>query len=289
VPFSRFRVRTSGGSMVNIAPNVNNRLNVRDTGGTNREIINSPDAAPPTGEVPVVSVSGTVTIPWYYITAAEPVLIPAVPGVTIISPAAGLPSFNVGDPVTLEASCTLDGNPTSPANISWSSDKDGPLYIGGLTTITNLSVNTHLITASFTNGTTATDSETVTVDNPVPASAPTVTILSPENDDSYFVGSSVKFNATAVDTVDGDLSEDIKWYSSTTSKVLYTGQSFTLDTLPPGTHKIRATCRDLDSPPNEGEDSITLNIVSNAPDVIQLALEGQIVIGRQAYGSGVVQ
>lgn len=288
MPLTLFRVRKSGGAMFNIAANVNNRLNVRDAGGTNREITNSPDAAPPTGEVPVVSLSGTVTIPWWYVTQVEPVPIVAVPVVTITLPAAPI-SVDTGDAVTLAASCTLNGIPASPANISWSSDKDGLLYIGESTTITNLSVNTHVITASFTNGTTATDSETVTVNNPVPASAPTVTILSPETGTSYPVGSAVKFNATAVDTVDGPLSDRIKWYSNTTTGVLYEGQTFVLSGLPPGTHTIRATCRDLDSPPNEGEDSVTLYIASDAPDVTELPLEGQVVIGRQAYGSGVVQ
>lgn len=288
MPLTLFRVRKSGGAMFNIAANVNNRLNVRDAGGTNREITNSPDAAPPTGEVPVVGVSGTVTIPWWYVTSVEPVPIAAVPGVTITLPAAPI-SVDTGDAVTLAASCTLDGIPASPANISWSSDKDGPLYIGASTTITNLSVNTHVITASFTNGTTATDSETVTVNNPVPASAPTVTILSPTTGDSYPYGSAIKFNATAVDTLNGDLSEDIKWYSNTTTGVLYEGQSFVLSGLSPGTHTIRATCRDKDSPPNEGEDSVTLYIISDAPDVTELPFKGQIVIGRQAYGSGVVQ
>ena len=287
MPYTRFRVRTSGGSMVNIAPNVNNRLNVRDAGGTNREIINSPDAAPPTGEVPVVSVSGTVTIPWYYITSAEPVPIDAVPVVTITSPI-GSPSVYTGDAVTLAASLTLDGNPADAANVVWASDITGYLFTGAGATLTDLSVDTHLITATFSNkSNTSTDTVTVTVNNV--AAPPTVTIWSPENNTFYTVNSSVKFNATAVDTVDGPLSDDIKWYSNTSSKVLYTGQTFTLDTLPLGPHTIRATCRDKDPEPNEGEDSITLTIVGNTPDLTELPLEGQIVIGRQVYGSGVVQ
>lgn len=291
MPFIRLPVTQAGGAIKYVPPYLaSNRIYVKDFAGTYHAIVNVPDAVPPAGEFPVRKQDNSqVTIPFFFISEAPGPFLVETPGVTIISPAAGLPPFNVGDSVTLEASCTLNGIPASPANISWSSDKDGPLYIGASTTITNLSVNTHVITASFTNGTTATDSETVTVDNPVPASAPTVTILSPENDDSYFVGSSVKFNATAVDTDDGPLSDSIKWYSSTTSKVLYTGSTFTLNTLPPGTHKIRATCQDNDPQPNEGEDSITLTIVSNTPDVTQLALEGQVVISRQAYGSGVVQ
>ena len=287
MPFTRFRVRTSGGSMVNIAPNVNNRLNVRDVGGTNREITNSPDAAPPTGEVPVVSLSGTVTIPWWYVTQVEPVPLAAVPVVTITSPAAPI-SVDTGDVVTLEASCTLDGNPASAATVVWTSSLTGDLFTGAGATLTNLAVGVHTITATFSNPPyTATDTETVTVTNV--ATPPTVTILSPTTGDSYPYKSAIKFNATAVDTVDGELSERIKWYSNTTTGVLYEGQTFVLSGLSPGTHTIRATCRDTDSPPNEGEDSVTLYIISDAPDVAELPLKGQIVIGRQAYGSGVVQ
>ena len=287
MPFTRFRVRTSGGSMVNIAPNVNNRLNVRDVGGTNREITNSPDAAPPTGQVPVVSVSGTVTIPWYYITSVEPVPLAAVPGVTITSPAAPI-SVDTGDAVTLQATCTLDGSSASAATVVWTSSLTGYLYTGEATTLTNLAVGVHTITATFSNPPyTATDTETVTVTNV--ATPPTVTILSPTTGDSYPYKSAIKFNATAVDTLDGDLSSSIKWYSNTTTGVLYEGQTFVLSGLSPGTHTIRATCRDTDSPPNEGEDSVTLYFISDAPDVTEVPLKGQIVIGRQAYGSGVVQ
>lgn len=287
MPLTLFRVIKSGGTMFNIAANVNNRLNVRDAGGTNREITNSPDAAPPTGEVPVVSLSGTVTIPWWYVTSVEPVPIDAVPVVTITSPI-GSPSVNTGDAVTLAASLTLNGNPADAANVVWTSDITGYLFTGAGATLTDLSVNTHLITATFTNKSdTSTDTVTVTVNNV--AAPPTVTIWSPENNDSYTAGSGIKFNATAVDTVDGDLSSSIKWYSNTTTGVLYEGQTFVLSGLSPGTHTIRATCRDTDSPPNEGEDSVTLYITSDAPNVTELPLQGQVVIGRQAYGSGVVQ
>ena len=287
MPLTLFRVIKSGGTMFNIAANVNNRLNVRDAGGTNREITNSPDAAPPTGEVPVISLSGTVTIPWWYVTFVGPVPIDAVPVVTITSPI-GSPSVYPGDAVTLAASLTLDGNTADAANVVWTSNITGYLFTGAGATLTDLSVNTHLITATFSNNSnTSTDTVTVTVNNV--AAPPTVTILSPENNDSYTVGSSIKFNATAVDTVDGPLSNRIKWYSNTTTGVLYEGQTFDLNSLPPGTHTIRATCRDLDSPPNEGEDSVTLYIEGDAPDVTELPLEGRIVIGRQVYGSGVVQ
>ena len=288
MPFTRFRVLTSGGAMVNIAPNVNNRLNVRDVGGTNREITNSPDAAPPTGEVPIVGVSGTVTIPWWYVTSVEPVPIAAVPGVTITSPAAPI-SVDTGDAVTLQATCTLDGSSASAATVVWTSSLTGYLYTGEATTLTNLAVGVHTITATFSNPPyTATDTETVTVTNV--ATPPTVTILSPETGTSYPAGSAVKFNATAVDTVDGDLSSSIKWYSNTTTGVLYEGQTFVLNGLLPGTHTIRATCRDTDSPPNEGEDSVAITIFSESPDVRNLELRGEIILGNKtAYGSVTMQ
>lgn len=290
MPYTRFRVRTSGGSMVNIAPNVNNRLNVRDAGGTNREITNSPDAAPPTGEFPVRKRDNSqVTIPFFVIQQANPLVVPAVPGVTITSPVDPW-NVNYSDPVLLAADCTLNGSSTSAANVVWTSSLMGDLYTGATTTLKDLTVGTHLITATFSNPpdpNPATDTVTVTVANV--ATPPTVTILSPVTGQDYSVGSAITCNATAMDAVNGDLSEDIRWYDTTTRGVLYTGKTFSLKNLKPGTHTIIASCADKDLPPNEGQDSVTINIVAIEPDVTRLALQNEVVIGRQAYGSGVVQ
>ena len=163
------------------------------------------------------------------------------------------------------------------------------MFTGAKATLTDLAVNTHTITATFSNkSNTSTDTVTVTVNNV--AAPPTVTILSPTSGESYPAGSAVKFNATAVDTVDGDLSSSIKWYSNTTTGVLYEGQTFVLNGLLPGTHTIRATCRDTDSPPNEGEDSVAITIFSESPDVRNLELRGEIILGNKtAYGSVTMQ
>jgi len=283
----RLPVKQAGG-IIKYVPPVSNRINVRNQAGVLQVIVNVPDAVPPAGEFPVRKQDNSqVTIPFWVVQQVEPVPIAAVPGVTITSPAAPI-SVDTGDAVTLQATCTLDGSPASAATVVWTSDIIGYLFTGAGATLTDLSVNTHLITATFSNPPyTAIDTVTVTVNNV--ATPPTVTILSPTTGDSYPYGSAIKFNATAVDTIDGDLSSSIKWYSNTTTGVLYEGQTFVLSELSPGTHTIRATCRDTDLPPNEGEDSVTLYIISDAPDVTELPLEGQIVIGRQAYGSGVVQ
>ena len=281
----RLPVKQAGGAIKYVPPYLaSNRIYVKDSAGTYQAIVNVPDAVPPAGEFPVRKQDNSqVTIPFWVVQQVEPVPIDAVPVVTITLPV-GSPSVDTGDAVTFQASLTLDGNTADAANVVWTSDITGYLFTGAGATLTNLAVNTHTISNQLY---TSTDTVTVTVNNV--AAPPTVTILSPATGESYPAGSAVKFNATAVDTLDGDLSERIKWYSNTTTGVLYTGQTFVLSGLSPGTHTIRATCRDLDSPPNEGEDSVTLYIASDAPDVTELPLEGQVVIGRQAYGSGVVQ
>lgn len=287
--FVRFQVRKSNDTLANITPNVNSRISVRDQGGTLREIVNSPDAVPPTGEVPVRMADGTTinTVPYWTIQQSPPpILIPATPGVTITSPAAPV-TVDVLDTVLLQASCTLDGSPSSASTVVWSSNLDGQLGVGESVSTDALTVGVHTITASFTNGTTATDTETVTVVNA--STPPVVTILSPSDSSTFEFGAAITFTATAVDVVDGNLSSSIKWYRNTASGLLYEGQTFVFSSLPPGQHEIRAVCNDNEAPPNQGSDTVNVLISKSTPGLTELALQDQVVIGRQSYGGQVTQ
>jgi len=285
--FVRFQVRKSDGTLANITPNVNSRISVRDQGGTLREIVNSPDAVPPTGEVPVDQQGGTtVTVPYWWVGQINPVPLPQTPAVTITSPAAPV-TVDVLDTVLLQASCTLNGSPASASTVVWSSNLDGQLGVGESVSTDALTVGVHTITASFTNGTTATDTETVTVVNA--STPPVVTILSPSDSSTFEFGAAITFTATAVDAVDGNLSSSIKWYRNTASGLLYEGQTFVFSSLPPGQHEIRAVCNDNEAPPNQGSDTVNVLISKSTPGLTQLALQDQVVIGRQSYGGQVTQ
>jgi len=283
-----FRVRKTNESLVSIGLNVSNRISVRDQGNVLREIVNSPNAAPPTGQVPVRRQNGTTitTVPYFWVGDASPLAVPATPAVTIISPAGPI-SVDVSVEVLLQASCTLNGNPASASTVVWSSNLDGQLGVGTSVLTDALTLGVHTITASFTNVTTATDTETVTVINA--SLPPVVTILSPSESSTFEFGATITFTATAVDAVDGNLSSSIKWYRNTASGLLYQGQTFTISGLPPGQHEIRAVCNDNDVPPNQGLDTVNVLINKSTFGLTELALQDQVVIGRQSYGGRVTQ
>ena len=85
--------------------------------------------------------------------------------------------------------------------------------------------------------------------------APTVTISSPSEDAVFESGVSISFAASATDLVDGDLSGDIVWSSS--SFAITTGSSFSR-VLPAGSHTITATV--TDSAGNTDSDSVTITV-----------------------------
>jgi hypothetical protein len=289
MPYIVFQVKNTIGKQFAIVANVNNRLQVRDQINVLREIVNSPDATPPTGEVPVRRFNGTTITKVPYWTIQQnppPILLPATPGVTITSPAAPV-TVDVLDTVLLRATCTLNGSPSSASTVVWSSSLDGQLGVGESVSTDALTVGVHTITASFTNDTTATDTETVTVIN---ASAPpTVTILSPNDSSTFEYGIPIKCAATAEDIVNGNLNSSIKWYRNTAAGLLYEGATFSLAGLVPGQHIIRAVCNDNETPPNQGQDTVTVYISQGTFGLNAVALQDEVVVGRQSYGGQVTQ
>ena len=289
MPYIVFQVKNAIGSSKTIVANGNNRIEVRDQGSVLREIVNSPDATPPTGEVPVRRTTGTVIIkvPYWTIQQPPPIALPAVPGVTITTTPPPPVIVDVLDTVLLQATCTLNGSPADALTVVWSSNLDGKLGIGRSVSTDSLTVGTHTITASFTNSTTATDTETVQVIN---ASAPpTVTISSPNDSSTFEYGAAIKCAATAEDIVDGPLSSYIKWYRNTAAGLLYEGATFDLTGLTPGQHIIRAVCNDNETPPNQGQSTVTVYVSQGTFGLNGLALQDEVVIGRQSYGGQVTQ
>lgn len=285
MPYARFLVyrRESGYSMV--VPNANSRLNVYDAAGTSYEIVNTPDAAPPTGRVPAIQRTVPETTrpcDWFYTPSPiNPIPAPGTPVVTITQPNAPY-TANLGVPVQLAATGTIGGLPASQL-VSWSSSLDGVLGVGASLIVSKLRVGIHTVTASLDNyaGTVATDTETVTIVGG--GTPPTVTITIPATNITVLQGTFVQFAGSATDPEDGRISDAIVWTSDLQKGVLYTGQTFTTNELVVGTHIITARALDSGSPPSEGLDSVQVVVVA-PPEPDKIPLPDGVVLGVGGYG-----
>ena len=280
-PLTSFRVKRQTNFVVSIPASVNNKLRVRNQAGTNYEINNEPNVAPPTGELPVrKQVDGlNALIPWSYISKVVPIAVTEPPAVTIVLPSGAI-SQSAGTTVKLQATCTLNGSPADTNNIAWSSQLNGDLGTGGYLQVNNLVVGAHTITATFVNsGLTATDTESVTITNP--AVPPVVTIFTPSNNSTFSFGGTITFNATAVDAVDGNLSGNIVWSINTDASFRRVGQTFTINDLPIGDHTVLASCFDNDLSPNLGSNFVNIRIVAATPYQGNVPLAGTVVVDQQ--------
>ena len=129
--------------------------------------------------------------------------------------------------------------------ISWNSDLDGVLGVGGPSFNTaTLSLGNHTITASVTDsgGNTVSDTVLVTITPPID-SPPTVAISAPSKGSSFIVGTSVTFTGTANDVEDGNLDASLSWISDLDGAIGATS-TFTTSTLSIGAHMITASVTD---------------------------------------------
>ncbi len=189
------------------------------------------------------------------------------PTVTITAPANGS-TFIDGDSInfTGTATDTEDGDIT--ASLAWTSSLDGPIgSVGGFSTAA-LTIGTHTITASLmdSGGIAGNDAISVTI-NPVPNTAPTVTITTPVNSSAFTDGDSVSFIATATDTEDGDIAPNLSWSSSLDGTV-GSASGFSTSALTVGTHIITASLTDSGGLPANDAISVTIDPIPNtAPTV----------------------
>jgi PKD repeat protein len=94
-------------------------------------------------------------------------------------------------------------------------------------------------------------------------SAPTATIISPENNSIFVHGDEITFTGTGTDPEEGVLTDLSLVWSSDTYGIIGTGNEFSTFNLSAGTHKI--TLRVNDSAGLSGLDSIEITV--NAPDL----------------------
>ena len=126
------------------------------------------------------------------------------------------------------------------ASLSWSSNIDGSIGMGGSFTRSDLSVGVHTVTASVTDsgGLTGSDQITVTI-NAAGNTAPTVSITGPGDGSSFNEGDAITFTGTASDTEDGTITGSLSW-SSSIDGAIGTGGSFSRSDLSVGVHTVTA-------------------------------------------------
>ncbi len=187
------------------------------------------------------------------------------PTVSITAPADGA---TVTEGANLGLAATADDSEEGDLSgaIAWSSDRDGPLGVGGSLAITTLSLGAHVITASVADslGLMATATIGLTV---APNLAPDVTITSPTAGASFVEGVAVDMMATANDPEDGDVSNALAWTSDRDGP-LGGGATLQLSTLSIGSHLLTATAQD--SLGLAGSAQVSVTVVANNPPELNL-------------------
>ncbi len=195
------------------------------------------------------------------------------PVVSMTSPSDGT-SVTVGDSIEFAASASDAEDGDVSASLAWSSDIDGDIGSGSTFSFAGLSVGPHVITATATDsmGRTGSSSVAVTID-PLPNTAPVVSIASPTNGATFTSGDSILFAATATDDPDGNIGGSLSW-SSDLAGAIGSGASFSTSTLGPGTHVITASVTDSGGLLGSDVVTITVNLAPNTAPVVSITSPG---------------
>lgn len=166
------------------------------------------------------------------------------PIVTITAPANGAAFLEI-DTINLVALAADSEDGDLSGAITWTSDLDGSLGIGGNIN-TTLSIGLHEITASATDSNNATGSNTINISiSPATNTPPTISINTPSDGATFIELDNIEFSAVASDTEDGDLSNNIQWLSDIDGEL---GNGGTINTtLTVGTHQVTAIIVDSDN------------------------------------------
>ena len=178
----------------------------------------------------------------------------ANPTVSIINPADGS-IFNSGAEILFEGTAADSQGADLNGSLIWTSNLQ-PGSFTGESFSTNLLVDgVHIMTASVTDasGNTGSESITVTVSN----TPPIVTINDPLDGATFTSGTIIDFSGAAIDPEDGDISASLVWTSNLHPGVSIAGPNHS--TKPrDGFHEITATV--TDSLGNTASDSITITV-----------------------------
>lgn len=146
-------------------------------------------------------------------------------------------------------------------SLIWASSLDGQIGSGSSFTKDDLSIGGHTISLTAVNSHGASGSRSIAIDvGQTPNQPPDVTILSPPNGTEFSAGESIAFLGEATDPEDGQLAGSALVWSSSISGQIGTGESFSTEALPAGTHSITLTATDSEGA--SGFDANTIEVTS---------------------------
>lgn len=174
-------------------------------------------------------------------------------------------NFNIGEVITFKATGS-DAEDGVLTTIIWNSDKDGQIGTGVEISVSDLTENTHVITAKVEDNKGVSVTTSVTVMVSVPNTAPQINLVGTPITKIY---QNRSFSATvnATDTEDGEVT-NIKWVSDKDGEI-GTGKTVTFSDLSPNTHVITAIA--TDSKGLTAETNFTIEVLAINPELFKLA------------------
>ena len=187
----------------------------------------------------------------------------APPGLSVISPADGA-DFCECDTIEFEGTSIDSESGDLSASITWESNLDGEIGVGGMFSTKDLTVGVHMITAEVTDGENVVD-EVFTITIFVSDNAPPgLSVISPADGADFCECDTIEFEGTSIDSESGDLSASITWESNLDGEIGVGGMFSTKD-LTVGVHMITAEVTDGENVVDEVF-TITIDLEGPYPD-----------------------
>ena len=164
------------------------------------------------------------------------------PVLDITSPANNA-AFGAGQSITFTGTASDEEDGELSSEIEWNSNLDGYLGSGAQLTA-QLSAGQHTITASVNDSDNNEKNDQVQLSvNQSTNTAPNVSITAPGNGSEFLEGEQITFRATAQDAEDGNISNQIIWYSDIAGEI-GRGSDISNTSLTPAAHLITAEITD---------------------------------------------
>jgi hypothetical protein len=217
------------------------------------------------------------------------ILVNFIPTISITAPDDGS-QFSRWDIIGFSATANdLEDGPQISNDIVWSSNINGVFgYGSNKSSYLELSIGTHIITASVTDSNNETSIDTITI-NVTNGDAPVLTIFNPINGQSFTTADGVALSGTASDTESGNLSNNIQW-SSSLDGALGTGGTIFGVYLSEGVHIITASVTDPSHHVTTKDVTITITPYIPPPevhlDILTPASGATFTVGEQITFTG---